>query len=829
MIDVGYKSRQDHGHTDSTMHPINSRWRELTGYLSSRSHLHNLLYVLAGGYALGLWFWEHAHPQALGPYLLSNQIAVDARPDPGALLLAMGLALAVWVGSAVVLAAFTHRSLALYLNLGSALLVACVLAPFVPVLSIPAIEKERPLFLFAMVGVMALVAGMAVHEAVRQFTSSEPTTAANRRRYDRFGLVFIILLAVGYAVYMSLLTVGRHNLFLTHAFDLGVYDQSVWNILHSGYMRSTQHGLDPINHASKHFSPIFLLLAPVYALYQDARNLLIVQSLALAAAAIPIYLLARRKTESVLLALVLGASYLLAPSLHGVNTFDFHELALVTVLLATALYALETDRDLLFLVSLGLSLAVKEEVALTGAAIGLYIIVAKRRYRLGAAVMAISLVYFVLVIKVLMPALGGDPLLDRFGGMMTPEAGGISGIVRTLVANPFYTFNFVLLDPAKLTYLVQLLLPVVLTPLLGGLGWIAAAPSFAVPFLSSAETQFSIAYHYSAHLLPFVYFLAILGVQRLGVRIGSKAALAAAILVASLAMNYTYGWVFSKQFEGMPQRTAHAVAIGQIVQTAIPRNAAVSAMSDLVPHLSARKDIYLFPIVKDAEYILFDTDSRANFWPYEGPKAQSEAIAALLPYVASGAYGIVEWKDGVILLQKGSGSDDTGAAVSQVLTVRFEAEALPSDLNAPDLPSEGASEGVARRITPDLVNASGKTAIVFGPYARLYPGRYRVNFLMKLEGNPGSGPLATVDVYSHLDGGNPRAAREISAADFTRPGAYQPITLELDLGQTLDDVEFRAMYGGSGELWLDAIEVVPLAVQLPPEAAGREYSAGQKP
>ena len=37
------------------------------------------------------------------------------------------------------------------------------------------------------------------------------------------------------------------------------------------------------------------------------------------------------------------------------------------------------------------------------------------------------------------------------------------------------------------------------------------------------------------------------------------------------------------------------------------------------------------------------------------------------------------------------------------------------------------------------------------------------------------------------------------------------------------------MYGGSGELWLDAIEVVPLAVQLPPEAAGREYSAGQKP
>jgi len=443
--------------------------------------------------------------------------------------------------------------------------------------------------------------------------------------------------------------------------------------------------------------------------------------------------------------------------------------------------------------------------------------------------MAISLAYFAIVIKVVMPALGGTPQINRFGGMMTPEAGGISGIVRTLVTNPFYVFNFVLLDPAKLTYLAQLLLPVVLTPLLGGLGWIAAAPSFAVPFLSSAETQFSIAYHYSAHLLPFVYFLAILGVQRLSARFGSKPAFAAAILVASLAMNYTYGWVFSKQFEGMPQPTAHAAAIEQIIRTSIPGDAAVSAMSDLVPHLSARKDIYLFPIVKDAEYIFFDTDSRANFWPYEGQKAQSEAIASLLPYVASGAYGIVEWKDGAVLLQKkagsgdagsrsgdtGAGSGDTGAAVRQVLTARFEAEALPGDLKAPDLPSQGTSEGVARRITPDLVNASGRTAIVFGPYARLYPGKYRVNFLMKVEGNPGSGPLATVDVFSHLDG-YPRAVREVTAADFARPGEYQPIALEFDLGQTLDDVEFRAMYGGSGEVWLDAIEVVPLAVQLPP-------------
>ncbi len=797
----------------------NPRWRELAGYLTARTHLHNLLFVLAGGYALGLWWWERRHPQVLGPYLLGNQIPADARPTLAGLILAMGLAFGLWLVGAAALTLLTRRSLVLFLNLGSALLLACVLAPLALALGVPGIEAERPAFLFAVVGMMALVAGAAAHEADRQFGQVGAST--HPQRDDRLGLVLIILLAAGYAVYMSVLTIGRHNLFLTHAFDLGVYDQSVWNLLHSGYMRSTQHGLEAINHASKHFSPIFLLVAPIYALYQDARSLLVLQSVALAAAAIPIYLLAKRKTGSILLALVLGASYLLAPSLHGVNTFDFHELALVTVLLATALYALETRRDLLLLVTLALSLAVKEEVALTGAAMGLYLVVAKRRYRLGAGVAVVSLIYFVLVIKVAMPALGGVPLLDRFGGMMTPEAGGITGIVRTLFTNPLYVFSFVLLDPAKLTYLLELLLPVVLTPLLGGLGWIAAAPAFAVPFLSSAETQFSIAYHYSAHLLPFVYFLAILALQRWIPRLGSKPAFAAAILVASLAMNYTYGWVFAKGWEGMPVRTAHAAAIEQIIESSIPREAAVSAMSDLVPHVSARRDIYLFPIVKDADYLLVDTDSRANFWPYEGPKAQAQALAALLPYVAGGAYGIVAGEDGAFLLKKGAAAPDTGEAVRRVLAARYEAEALPGDLNAPDLPSQGASEGIARRITPDLVNAEGKTAIVFGPYTTLYPGKYRVSFRMKVEGEPVSGSLATVDVFSHFDG-YPRATREVTAADFPRTGEYQPITLEFDLGQTLEDVEFRAMYHGKGEIWLDAIEVTPLAVQLPPEVSGQK-------
>ena len=45
-------------------------------------------------------------------------------------------------------------------------------------------------------------------------------------------------------------------------------------------------------------------------------------------------------------------------------------------------------------------------------------------------------------------------------------------------------------------------------------------------------------------------------------------------------------------------------------------------MSAFAPHLTTRRDIYLFPDVADAEYLLLDTDMHANYWPHEGLKAR---------------------------------------------------------------------------------------------------------------------------------------------------------------------------------------------------------------
>ena len=170
----------------------------------------------------------------------------------------------------------------------------------------------------------------------------------------------VLLAALAYFVYMSFLTVGRHNAFLTHSHDLGIHDQVVYAILHGGVMRSTLYGEGAINYIGDHVSPIFYLLAPLYALRQDARTLLVLQSLFLARGPALVYAGAR-KTGSEALGVALALSYLLHPALHGANTFDFHQIVIAVPLLLLSLYFLEIGRDRPFLACLTLALLTREE------------------------------------------------------------------------------------------------------------------------------------------------------------------------------------------------------------------------------------------------------------------------------------------------------------------------------------------------------------------------------------------------------------------------------------------------------------------------------------
>lgn len=774
------------------------------------------LLAAAGGYgvALALWMGQAAD---LDGFVFRNELALDARGSLAALLLGGAAAgLIIWLALGLLLKRREARGdvwarAAVPLSFG-------MIAPLLPLLTLPDIQTNAPFFAIGLVAIAALLMALTLRALLSE-PAAPPTDAPEpgapvdptQRRRERIGFTLAITLAVAYAVAMSGLSLARHAAYLTNAFDLGIHDQAIYNIFASGYMRTTLYGPYAINYIGDHFAPIQFLLAPIYLLGADARALLVLQSLFLAAAAVPLYALARLKTRSVGIALALVLAYLLHPALHGVNLADFHQIALVVVFLLAAFYFLEAKRDLPFLIALLLALMVKEEVALTTAAVGAYVFFGKRRPLMGAAIALVSLIYFGVVIGWVMPALGGTPQIDtRFGGYIAPGAQGATGVAWTLFTNPLFTLAHVFGDPAKRLFLLQVFLPVIFLPLLApGEAWLVALPALAVLTLTSAHTQYSIASHYSAHLLPSILFLAALGAARIrrraeGRTVAATAAVVAAILIAATGATLLWGRLIPGARSPWPQPSAHDRVVDQFVAE-IPRDASVSALGGIAPHLTARKTIYLFPDVADAEYLLLDTSLEANYWPYEGLEARDKSLASMTEVIRGGAFGLVKDEDGVFLFQRGRDTGENDAALARMLSTRYEAEALWSDFDGSVAEDAGASGGKARFARPEMRREDGKQGLIYGPYTDLQPGNYRATFVIKGSGAAPDARVLTIDVFTHVDG-FPRAAREIYGRDLT--SEYQTFTLEFNTsGQTLADVELRAMVDFVGEVAVDRVDL----------------------
>ena len=555
----------------------------IDAYFAQRVHWLNVLFVLLGGYAIGSFVWQFPHRQELVSYIFDNRTSSGSYPNVFLLLGAALLACLLWLTFSASVARRTGKPLEAILDRVSGGFLALVPLSILPVLFTTGVEHEHTVLTLALIAAVGVIAAAAAYTVQGQTSerSAARTPASHPRlsaRHARLGGGIVALLTLGYVLFMSTATLLRHKNLLTFAFDLGIQDQVIYNIVHSGRMTTTLLGAS--ERLYDHFSPLFYVLAPIYALFPHASTLLILQSLALGAGAIAVYLLAREKAAGTPLAVALAASYLLHPALHGVNIRDFHQIAFATSLLLFSLYFLERRRDLAFLIALFLALLAKEEIALSVAAIGLYVLLVKRRSRLGIPVTLFGLAYFIVTTVWLLPWLGTiGPAESRYADFLIPGMGLFQSLLRTVIANPLYPITYVLADQGKNVYLLQLLLPVFFLPLLAPLAaWVLALPALLLTLLVAPNVDYGIGFHYPAHVIPFIFFLAVLALQRLKLNARRGAALAASILAVSLTMSIVYGQIITKQGILLPQSSQHTVVVQEFLSS-IPADASISTMN----------------------------------------------------------------------------------------------------------------------------------------------------------------------------------------------------------------------------------------------------------
>ena len=452
-----------------------------------------------------------------------------------------------------------------------------------------------------------------------------------------------------YAAGFSALSILRHESFETGRFDLGNMVQAVWSTAHGDVLQVTNLRGEQVSRLAAHFDPLLAAFAPLWWIWPSPSMLLTVQAILIALGALPVYWLARKHLGSERTAAGFALAYLLFPATQWLTLNEFHPVALACPLLLFAIWYVDEDRLLPFALFATLAALTKEEIPLVVAGLGIWYALARRRWIAGGAITAAGVAAAALAVSVVIPHFHGAS--SHFYGRYDAVGGSASGIVRTAFTDPWRLLSTAF-DHRGTHYLLHMLLPLAGLALLAPLLLVAAVPEFVLNLLSSAETQSSIHYHYTAAEIAVLVPAAILGAARLGhwARLAAPVAVTAAIIG-----NYVLGpapiWRWLPGGQTLKADAAHVSAHDRVAERAlavIPRAAVVSATNSLGAHLSERRRILSFPVLQDAEWLAVDTE-RPSLGDH---RAGAEAVARIERIVRGGRWRMVFDEDGVLVLRR---------------------------------------------------------------------------------------------------------------------------------------------------------------------------------
>ncbi len=522
-----------------------------------------------------------------------------------------------------------------------------------------------------------------------------------------FGLV--ALAALAYVIYFSIFVTAKQNAFKTNGEDLGIIDQALWSLLHGSLFHQTIcnvltdtncAGLNGVSRFAIHFEPVLFLISLLYVFRPDPTALMILQVVVVASGAFPAFWLARLRLRNAWAGIPFALLYLLYPAQQYAVNFDFHAVTLVIALLLFALYFLYTRNTLWLFVFVVLCLACKEEIAGVIFMLGLWAVLLQRQRLVGLGLIALSICWTMVTLIVMHVAspIGHSLLASRY----TYLGSGPVQIALTILTHPVSIVQQHVLEPTHMLYLRKLLAPVGYLPLLAPWALALAAPTLALNLLSSDPNMYSGGGQYNAEIVPILIFASIEAtvlimwalrwliasarvehesreseasdrpaaarVYRLSpVRLLYAAVLALVLgLVLARAINYTteynvYGVMPYARGFIWPRATPHTRLASQFMAE-IPSNASVTTQTALVPHLSERKNIYLFPYaVNYAEYILLD--ARGYVYPFKNYSSYAASVKTILQ---DGNYGVVNLQDGYLLLKKGYSAPDISPALEMI-------------------------------------------------------------------------------------------------------------------------------------------------------------------
>jgi uncharacterized membrane protein len=455
-----------------------------------------------------------------------------------------------------------------------------------------------------------------------------------------------VLVYSGTGLYALLFAAGAAAVYLSYQgsrLDLGDMTQAVWATAHGHPLRVTTPAGHEFIRLGAHVDPFLVLLVPLWLLWPSPLLLLVVQVLAVASGALPVWWLGRKHLDSAPAAAGFALAYLLAPATQYTALPDSgpHPVCFALPLLLYAIWFLDNDRLVPFAIVAALAATTKEEIPLAVGCLGVWYALARGRRSVGAAILAaglaLTLVNFLVVIPHFSPT-GANPFAGRYAAV----GGSLGGMAHTLVTHPT-AFVTEAATWHKLKYLGFVAGPLLAFWLLEPLLVVGALPDLVVNLLSGKPEQTSIVFQYSAGIGAFLVAAAVLGAAR--IRRWAVFA-AAAVVVAAAVLAYIQTPLrrsardIAEAHASNPVHAAKAHAL-----SLVPAGVPVSATNKLAGYLSERRIVYVFPHIGSARWLVLENDDQTY-----GPREAD--LAALAKVEASPRWRTVYSAQGVVVLRK---------------------------------------------------------------------------------------------------------------------------------------------------------------------------------
>ncbi len=362
---------------------------------------------------------------------------------------------------------------------------------------------------------------------------------------------------------------------------------------------------------------------PLYLLFRSPYPLFVLQAAFVASAAIPLFLLARRRLRHEWLAAAIAVAYLLHPGVQiaALGTYVYGPRAdnATPLFLFGMLYFADARRPRAFWLMALLGLASSETFAPVVAAIGAYTVLMRRSWwRQGIGVALTSGLYFLLCALVIIPwasaaesrspfyfsALQAVPVLWRHPEMLVPIKDDVVNLAGGIG------------------------LPLAFLAFLAPAAWLIAVPDLVTGLLArlvgyTLPIELGTWHGWSYIVAAFTGLISVLAFLRTRGRARLTCAAVFLLAPAMAAGIVLYGpYPFSRNvYPAAYDVDAVKFAAVKRAQADVPHNASLSVEFFLGSHFAERPNVYWFPVNwRNADYVLVDAGAWA-WWSDDDARA----------------------------------------------------------------------------------------------------------------------------------------------------------------------------------------------------------------